>query len=636
MMAARPADAFDYVVVGSGAGGGTVAARLAEAGMKVLLLEAGADPSAPDGAAPGLPEDYEAPAFHPFASENKAMAWNFMVHDFGDDAERRSRPADNPPSGALYPRASTLGGCTAHNAMIFMAPHDSDWNAIAELTGDASWRAENMRRFFERIEDCRYRPWRRLLALATGGRLNPSGHGWNGWLSTEWPLPAKAFADIALMWVIREAVRADFLGGSKTAFGHAKAGLRRAVERLARVFIGENDPNDRRTQGRLGEGLSKVPLSTSAGRRRGARERVLAAMRAHGLRVEYDALATRVVLDRDNRAIGVEYLKGRSLYRASPNASREDGELRRIDARREVILAGGAFNTPQILMLSGIGPKDHLAALGVEVRVPLEGVGCNLQDRYEIGVIHKAARPWTCLDGAQFAVGDPVYSEWRRGRGMYLSNGAAVAFSLRSKVAQENPDLFVMALLTRFSGYFSGYSQVIRASRDDLTFAVLKAHTNNRGGTVRLTSADPRDPPRIDFKYFEEGTDGSGDDLRAVVDGVRRVREMTAALTRLGVLQSEDTPGPSFRDDAALERFIRANAWGHHASCTCPIGPRERGGVLDTDFKVHGTRSLRVVDASVFPRIPGFFIVSAIYMVGEKAADVILAAASNSTRGESK
>ena len=628
-MAAPLADAFDYVVVGSGAGGGTVAARLAEAGMKVLVLEAGADPAAPDGRAPGLPEDYDVPAFHPFASENKAMAWNFMVHNFGDDSERRSRPAGNPPPGVLYPRASTLGGCTAHNAMILMAPHDSDWNDIAELTGDASWRAQNMRRYFERVEECRYRPWRRLLARVTGSRLNPSGHGWNGWLSAERPLPAKAFADFALMCVIRDAVRVDLAGAPRTTLARAKSGLSRVIERLARVVIGEDDPNDRLTQGLLGEGLSKVPLSTSAGRRRGVRERVLEAMGEYALSVEYDALATRVVFDADNRAVGVEYLTGRNLYRASPNASREDGELRRADARREVILAGGAFNTPQLLMLSGVGPRDQLAGIGVEARLPLEGVGRNLQDRYEIGVIHKAARPWACLKGAEFAVGDPAYRAWLQGRGMYVSNGAAVAFSLRSRVARETPDLFVMALLTRFPGYFPGYSDEIRASRDDLTFAVLKAHTNNRGGTVRLASRDPRDPPRIDFRYFEEGTDVSGDDLTAVVDGVRRVRSMTAEMERRGVLHSEDTPGAGFSDDEALKRFIRARAWGHHACGSCQIGPSERGGVLRSDFRVHGTRGLRVVDASVFPRIPGFFIVCAIYMIAEKAADVILAAASN-------
>ena len=119
---ARPtADGFDYVVVGSGAGGGTLAARLAEAGMSVLVLEAGADRTCP-ARAPGLPEDYDVPAFHRFRLRKQGDGLELMVHDFGDDAKRRGRPADSPPPGVLYPRASTLGGCTAHNAMIFMAP----------------------------------------------------------------------------------------------------------------------------------------------------------------------------------------------------------------------------------------------------------------------------------------------------------------------------------------------------------------------------------------------------------------------------------------------------------------------------------------------------------------------------------
>ena len=617
-MADAPGETFDYVVVGSGAGGGTVAARLAEEGMTVLVLEAGADPAALK--AGGLPEDYDVPAFHPFASENKAMAWNFMVHDFGDDAERRRRPESDPLPGVLYPRASTLGGCTAHNAMILMVPHDSDWNAIAELTGDPSWRAEAMRRYFQRIEDCRYRPLWRLIARLTGGLFDPTGHGWRGWLSAERPLPPKAFSDHPLMCVIRDAVRVDVV--PKSVVARLSRALGQTFERWARVVVGEADPNDRRLRGRLEEGLTAVPLSTNGGRRRGARERVLAAKKKHALSVEFDALAARVLFEADNRAVGVEYLKGGNLYRASPKPGEDKGQLRQVFARREVILAAGAFNTPQILMLSGVGPADELAAHGVDVRVALDGVGRNLQDRYELGVIHKTERPWTCLEGAKFAVGDPVYRAWLGGKGMYLSNGAAVAFSLRSSVAGPDPDLFVMALLTRFSGYFPGYSDDIRKSRGDLTFAVLKAHTKNRGGRVTLASSDPRDPPHIDFRSFEEGTDASGDDLTAVVDGVRRVRRMAAGMQ--GVLLAEDAPGAELTGEDALKDYVRQHAWGHHASCTCAIGPRDQSGVLTSDFRVHGTEGLRVVDASVFPRIPGFFIVCAIYMIAEKAADDIL------------
>jgi choline dehydrogenase-like flavoprotein len=153
-----------------------------------------------------------------------------------------------------------------------------------------------------------------------------------------------------------------------------------------------------------------------------------------------------------------------------------------------------------------------------------------------------------------------------------------------------------------------------------LTWVVLKAHTRNCAGTVTLRSADPQDVPRINFRYFEEDGDK---DMDAVLDGIKFVRKLTCELKDL----SEEFPGKGVNTDEELKTFVRNNAWGHHASGTCAIGPPDQGGVLTSDFRVHGTTGLRVVDASVFPRIPGVFIVSAIYMIAEKAADIILAAA---------
>ncbi|HEY7243404.1 MAG TPA: GMC family oxidoreductase [Xanthobacteraceae bacterium] len=616
---------YDYIVIGSGAGGGTVAARLAEAGMKVLLLEAGSDP-VNSGRHPELASQYAVPAFHPFASENAMMAWNFLVHGLGDDALRR-RHGQEASAGLLYPRACALGGCTAHNAMIFMYPHDSDWDYIAELTGDSSWSATSMRRYFRRLEDCRHRPIWRLVSRLSRGRLDPTGHGWNGWLGTEVPLPNRAFGDRALMSVIRETVRADLRPAAAGTLAAWRAAIRLWRERLAHFVVGETDPNDARLQGALAEGLCEIPLSTFSGCRRGARERVLSAARMPGLHLECDALATRILLNAEKRAVAVEYLKGQNLYRASPSVAGEAGTPRCARAAREIILAAGAFNSPQLLMLSGVGPPDQLAAFGIGVQVPLQGVGRNLQDRYEVGVVHKMSRAWACLRDARFATDDPVYREWLSGRGMYISNGAALAFALRSSPHQANPDLLVMALLTRFSGYFPGYSDIIRKSHDDLTFALLKAHTRNRGGTVRLRSGDPRDPPEIDFHYFEEGTDKSGDDLTAVVKGIRRVRRMTEQLQSRGLIHAEETPGAHLQGEDELRDFVRKNAWGHHASCSCAIGPAPAGGVLTGDLRVHGTSGVRVVDASVFPRIPGLFIACPVYMVGEKAADSILESA---------
>ena len=585
-----PAQECDYVIVGSGAGGGTLAARLAEAGMCVVVLEAGGDPR--EG--PELPEDYDVPAFHP--SENPAMSWDFFVRHYADDGRQRRDPKLQP-EGIFYPRAGTLGGCTAHNAMILVAPYDSDWDGIAALTGDASWQGKRMQRYFQRLENCRYRPvWRALSWLG----LDRTGHGWQGWLPTECAMPWQVFEDKRLLDTIKDSARDVLLGSSR---------LLRAIRRLVKSLA---DPNDQRLLRGNADGLCFTPLTTDRHRRAGTRERLLDVAKRHPdrLRIELHALATRVLFDADNRAVGVEYLKGEHLYRAHPRPADSPGELWTIYAGREVVLAGGAFNTPQLLMLSGIGPRAVLEQHGIEMRVDLAGVGRNLQDRYEIGVVNRMSRPWRVLSGARFEKDDKLFNEWSRDRtGMYVSNGAALAVSLRSQPRRRVPDLFCMALLARFKGYFPGYSRDIPAHHDYLTWVVLKAHTNNRAGEVALRSADPRDTPLVNSRYFEEGSDTTGEDLQAVVTGLRSIRAMT---------------GDRVQSDEQLADYARNNAWGHHASCSCAIGPREANGVLDSRLRVYGTERLRVVDASVFPRIPGYFIVSAVYMVGEKAADMIL------------
>jgi choline dehydrogenase len=614
----------EYVIVGSGAGGGTLAARLAEAGRRVMLLEAGGDPRQLAGGDPAqpeanrLPDDYDVPVFHPYASENEALKWDFFVRHYRNDARQRADPSyrlewnGKRVDGVLYPRAGTLGGCTAHNAMFMICPHSADWDAIARLTDDPSWSAANMRGYFERLENCRHRPVRRWLSLLG---FNPTRHGWNGWLHTEKALPAEALGDEALVKVI--------LNSAREAFDH----IGTPIERLRSWVHGVGDANDWRLVKDDAQGIRYSPLSTRGHRRMGTRERVLETAQRYPdrLKVELNALATRVIFDAQNRAVGVEYLKGERLYRAHARPSEGRGERREVRASREVILAGGAFNTPQLLMLSGMGPPAELEPHGIAVRVPLPGVGKNLQDRYEVGVVNRMHRDWEMLAGAKFAKGDPQYAEWRRsGKGVYATNGAVLAVIKRSVREREVPDLICFPLLGLFKGYFPGYSALFPKHLNYLTWAILKAHTNNRAGEVTLRSADPRDTPLVNFRYFDEGNDTQGEDLDSVVEGIKLVRKMTAKLKRRKLIVAEELPGEDVQSDDALRTFVRKHAWGHHASCSCPIGAPESGGVLSGDLRVHGTRGLRVVDASVFPRIPGFFIVSAIYMIAEKAADLIL------------
>jgi choline dehydrogenase-like flavoprotein len=255
-----------------------------------------------------------------------------------------------------------------------------------------------------------------------------------------------------------------------------------------------------------------------------------------------------------------------------------------------------------------------------------------LQDRYEVPVVNRMVKPWDMLQGARFDTTDRQYQRWAQDRdGVYTTNGAILCVVQRSSVGKPLPDLFCYAVLADFRGYKPGYSERIRERHDVLTWVVLKARTNNRGGRVTIVSPDPRVPPKIEFRYFHEGTDASGDDLNATVEGIRLVRRMSAGM-KPQLIAEEELPGEHVTSDAELAEFVRNHAWGHHASCTCAIGHEEAGGVLTTDFKVHRTQGLRVVDASVFPRIPGLFIVSAIYMIAEKAADVIAAEAGRTPR----
>lgn len=627
----RPAEYdADYIVVGSGAGGGTVAARLAESGFTVLLLEAGGDPRTSFGSTPQtrgvntLPDDYDVPAFHALATENDGIAWDFFVRHYADDERQKADPKfieqidGQPEGGVFYPRAGTLGGCTAHNALIFVVPNNADWNQIADLTGDPSWRAERMRAYFERIERCAHRPDER--PPGGGGGSNPSRHGWSGWLQTEKSIPRAAFRDRDLRSTILETAKAA-LRSPDVAITDA--------DRRARLD-GALDPNDWRVVSADAIGLRYTPLTSRHNRRVGTRERVLDVAERHKkqLSIRMHALATRVLFDANRRAIGVEYLSGERLYRAHPRPSTSAGQVRQAFAAREVILAGGTFNTPQLLMLSGIGPKAELERHGIPIRVDLGGVGKNLQDRYEVSVMNRMSFPsWKALEGATFTAGDPQYKDWADyDDTVYNSNGAILSVIARSSPKAFSPDLFLYAVLGRFEGYEPGYSSLPAKNPNCLSWVVLKAHTVNTAGEITLRSADPRDRPIIDFRYFEEGNDTGDDDLEAVVAGIRLARKLAAPLKKDGLIEREEFPGDQV-GDAELAEWVKKQAWGHHAACTCPIGRPEHGGVVSGDFQVHGVEGLRIVDASVFPRIPGYFIVSAVYMIGEKAADVISAAA---------
>ncbi len=648
---------YDFIVVGSGAGGGPLAANLALAGFIILLIEAGEDK---------INDNYSIPAFHALASEDPQTSWEFFVEHYSEETRRTKEFDPKYDNGIFYPRASALGGCTAHHALITVYPAESDWNEIATEVGDESWNAENMRQYYDRVENARYRDASVLYSLpgiaelsdlaaaiakslvegvkAIGEQLErqlKESKWLRGDLSvvtgSELGLGARAPHGAGWLTVTQadpKLLLNDDRGAKQAVIAAIKTALARGI-----AFMPGLNPNDPRVAREKLEGVNIIPISVDNGRRSGARERILRAqallqsateqgLPAGRLDVQTNTFVTNVEFDDPadpQRATGVRCLIGKSLYAARHHSLpvREPEGERVFSAKNEVILCGGAFNTPQLLMLSGIGPREELERLGIKVRIESPGVGKNLQDRYEVGVVAGSPSRIRYVDKAH-EPGDPHYTQWKEsGKGIYATNGSVVGIVMRSSVRKptDAPDLYIFGVPTDFRGYRIGYSDHAKKAKQHFTWAVLKGHTENRSGEVTLRSPSPLDRPVVNFKYFDESCEAHEKDLQAVVDGVKFALEINQAMIDAGTFDQQLDPKP----DDDLYEFVKRTAWGHHASCTCKIGAnKDKFAVLDENFRVRGAKNLRVVDASVFPRIPGLFIVASVYMISEKASDTII------------
>lgn len=484
-----------------------------------------------------------------------------------------------------------------------------------------------MRQYFEKLENIHYNP--------------PSlkGHGTQGWFGTTLPSLPMIAGDIQLLSLITSAAN---------AFG---AGLKKVistVQQLEAVInpdINADDPaRDQR------QALYEYPNAVTNAKRNGPRDFVLSVANAaypngtkmYQLDIRLNTLVTKVRFSkgkgRKPKAVGVDFLDGKSLYSADPRwSSSNAGTPGSVNASKEVIISAGTFNTPQILKLSGIGPKKELAALGIPLLADLPGVGTNLQDRYEVGVIGETTQDFAIWNGCTFGNGtDPCFEQWLTGNGTnngpYANNGLAITMTKKSRSANstDSVDLMIGGAPLPFKGYYPTYSSEAVKTKKQFTWVILKGHTRNRAGTIALRSKNPQDTPVIKFRYFDEGTTTNGADkldLDAMVEGVLFSRAMfknSSSVNGNGGFK-EIWPGPNVTSRNQIKEWVRNEAWGHHASCSCPIGADgDLMAVLDSKFRVRGVNGLRVVDASAFPKIPGLFIVVSVYMISEKAADVIL------------
>jgi len=352
------------------------------------------------------------------------------------------------------------------------------------------------------------------------------------------------------------------------------------------------------------EGVGAAQQNIYKGRRVSAATAYLRpAMSRPNLVVKTKSLATRILFE-GNRAVGVRFDRG----------------SRRVEVRaeREVILAGGAVNTPQLLMLSGIGPAEQLKAFGIGVRVDSAGVGKNLQDHISAGVLFQRTSPSPFLKQMRYdRAAINVLKAYFFGVGPATQYPVGCMAFLKVNREAQVPDIQFLFGAGPLAAY--PWFPVIRpAFPDAFGCRAVLLHPRSRG-RLELASADPRRPPRIRQNFFS-----APEDLCDLRNGLRFIREVLHKNQLDDFRGSEIAPGPDAENDADLNAHIRKNAVTvHHPLGTCRMGGDQEAPV-DGKLKVKGVEGLRVVDASVMPDLISGNINAAVVMIAEKASDIIL------------
>jgi choline dehydrogenase len=321
------------------------------------------------------------------------------------------------------------------------------------------------------------------------------------------------------------------------------------------------------------------------------------------LRVITGALAQRIVVA-GGRASGVQF--------------RRNGAVQQARARREVILAGGTYNSPQLLMLSGIGPGAELARHGIAVVSDLAGVGRNLIEHPRMPLLYRASLPVTFTN--QLRLDRAVLSVLRwglTGRGPFANQICSGTLLLKSDPSLDRPDVQLLCNPVQLDAHL-WFPGLIAPKPHGFYITVCQLYAKSRG-SVTLRSADADDAPRIAFNLFSESSD-----FDVMRRAVRAARALYRTQPQAGLTAAEMTPGAAIESDADLDDVIRQLAGiTHHPVGTCAMGAGP-GAVVDPQLRVRGIDGLRVADASIMPAIVGGNTNAATIMIGEKAADLIL------------
>lgn len=447
---------------------------------------------------------------------------------------------------AYWPRMKALGGCSSMNAMIYIRGNPADYDGWRDAHGATGWGYDDVLPYFVKAE--------------ANTRLGAPFHGTHGPLHVE---DRRFTHELSHAWVDSAVT-----GG------------------LAR-----NDDFNGADQ----EGAGLYQVTCRQGRRWSVVDGYLRpALARPNLTVRTGALAASVVLDGE-RATGVRHAW--------------EGELQTVRAAREVLLCGGTVNSPQLLMLSGVGPASHLRDVGVEVRVDSPGVGANLHDHPATPLIW-ATRGTTDLVEL---MGLRALARWKAaGSGPIASNIGEAGGFFSSRDGLEAPDLQVHVAPSGF--HDNGLHE---SDERRFTAAATLVSVASRG-SIRLRSTDPHWHPAIDPAYFDDQGD-----LDAMVSGLRRIEEVASQGPLARLLGQRRMPIAGAADDADLVEHVRAHTQTlYHPVGTCAMGDGDHA-VLDPELRVRGVDGLRVVDASVMPVVPRGNTNAPTIMVAERAADLI-------------
>src|SRR6185437_774699 len=463
------------------------------------------------------------------------------------DWQLLTEPQEHLKQRRLYwPRGKVLGGSSSINALIYTRGHRQDYDDWQAL-GNDGWGFADVLPYFKKAEN---QERGASEYHGTGGPLN--------------------IADVEAPNVLTRAF----------------------VEACTQVGLPRNDDFN----GPIQEGVGFNQVTQKAGRRMSAaRAYLVPASRRPNLTVITGAKTTRVLLE-GTRAVGVEYVRR--------------GRLQQAQAGREVVLCGGTVHSPHLLMLSGIGPRNHLESLSIPVRIDLPGVGQNLQDHVLTGAAYACTQP-VSLDRAATLIN--LLNAWLRHKGPLISNIAEAGGFIRTTPQLALPDVqlyftpayYIEHGFTRPPGY--GFC---------LGVCLLRPRSR---GEMWLRSRDPRQPPCVQPRYLDDPAD-----LPPLREGMRLVRRIAQASAFDPFRGEERLPGAHIASDAEIGEDIRHRLETlYHPVGTCKMG-HDPQSVVNARLQVHGASGLRVVDASIMPTLPGGNTNAPAIMIAEKAVDLML------------